>query len=73
MYIIAYKNVKKNLRRHTELNHGPIGLQPIALPLSYTSSCYPIPQTRATELAGCMLASVVFCLLSEHFINQEYK
>ena len=22
-------------RGHTELNHGPIGLQPIALPLSY--------------------------------------
>ena len=28
---------KEGVRRHTELNHGPIGLQPIALPLSYTS------------------------------------
>ena len=26
---------KKNVRGHTDLNHGPIGLQPIALPLSY--------------------------------------
>ena len=27
---------KKNIfRGHTDLNHGPIGLQPIALPLSY--------------------------------------
>ena len=25
----------KNVRGHTDLNHGPIGLQPIALPLSY--------------------------------------
>ena len=30
----------KILRGHTDLNHGPIGLQPIALPLSY------IPYTR---------------------------
>ena len=30
----------KNLRGHTDLNHGPIGLQPIALPLSYIpTSC----------------------------------
>ena len=27
---------KNGVRGHTELNHGPIGLQPIALPLSYT-------------------------------------
>ena len=26
---------KKYVRGHTDLNHGPIGLQPIALPLSY--------------------------------------
>ena len=25
-------------RGHTDLNHGPIGLQPIALPLSYIPS-----------------------------------
>jgi hypothetical protein len=26
---------EKSFRGHTDLNHGPIGLQPIALPLSY--------------------------------------
>ena len=26
---------EKRIRGHTDLNHGPIGLQPIALPLSY--------------------------------------
>ena len=31
---------QKNVRGHTDLNHGPIGLQPIALPLSY------IPKTK---------------------------
>ena len=30
----------KLCRGHTDLNHGPIGLQPIALPLSY------IPKTK---------------------------
>ena len=34
---------KKNVRGHTDLNHGPIGLQPIALPLSY------IPKTIASH------------------------
>ena len=29
---------KKEVRGHTDLNHGPIGLQPIALPLSYIPS-----------------------------------
>ena len=29
-------NSEKSFRGHTDLNHGPIGLQPIALPLSYT-------------------------------------
>ena len=32
--LFLYKQ-KKLLRGHTDLNHGPIGLQPIALPLSY--------------------------------------
>ena len=27
------------VRGHTDLNHGPIGLQPIALPLSYIPDC----------------------------------
>ena len=31
---------KKNSRGHTDLNHGPIGLQPIALPLSYIPYSY---------------------------------
>ena len=31
---------KKFRRGHTELNHGPIDLQSIALPLSYTPSAY---------------------------------
>ena len=30
---------QKNVRGHTDLNHGPIGLQPIALPLSYIPTC----------------------------------
>ena len=30
---------QKNVRGHTDLNHGPIGLQPIALPLSYIPIC----------------------------------
>ena len=34
-------NSEKSFRGHTDLNHGPIGLQPIALPLSY------IPKTAA--------------------------
>ena len=32
-------NCQKNVRGHTDLNHGPIGLQPIALPLSYIPIC----------------------------------
>ena len=31
-------NSEKSFRGHTDLNHGPIGLQPIALPLSYIPS-----------------------------------
>ena len=44
------------------MNHGPIGLQPIALPLSYTSTLAFLAQTRATVSAGCTLASVVLPL-----------
>ena len=32
---------KKYVRGHTDLNHGPIGLQPIALPLSYIPAYKP--------------------------------
>ena len=31
---------QKKFRGHTDLNHGPIGLQPIALPLSYIPDCH---------------------------------
>ena len=31
--------MEKLFRGHTDLNHGPIGLQPIALPLSYIPLC----------------------------------
>ena len=30
-------------RGHTDLNHGPIGLQPIALPLSYIPTGHNAP------------------------------
>ena len=39
-----HDSLQKYLRGHTDLNHGPIGLQPIALPLSY------IPKTDAGGL-----------------------
>ena len=32
----SFKNAKRTGRGHSDLNQGPIGLQPIALPLSYT-------------------------------------
>ena len=35
------------MRGHTDLNHGPIGLQPIALPLSY------IPWTCSVCVQEC--------------------
>ncbi len=31
--------MEKLFRGHMDLNHGPIGLQPIALPLSYIPLC----------------------------------
>ena len=44
---------KKKSRGHTDLNHGPIGLQPIALPLSY------IPTARVESKAGSYCKSVL--------------
>ena len=40
----AYKQEKQKVRAHSDLNQGPIGLQPIALPLSYrpTASEYTV-------------------------------
>ena len=34
-FFLSSSSAKGNFRGHTDLNHGPIGLQPIALPLSY--------------------------------------
>ena len=34
-FVVKSQFDKNSLRGHTDLNHGPIGLQPIALPLSY--------------------------------------
>ena len=47
------KKKKKKSRGHTDLNHGPIGLQPIALPLSY------IPTVRGESKAGSYCKSVL--------------
>ncbi len=43
----AKKVLPKIERGHTDLNHGPIGLQPIALPLSY------IPRTCSVCVQEC--------------------
>ena len=40
--------VQKITRGHTDLNHGPIGLQPIALPLSYIPSSILCPELQYT-------------------------
>ena len=38
---VEHRVTQKVFRGHTDLNHGPIGLQPIALPLSYIPKwCY---------------------------------
>ena len=44
---------RNKFRGHTDLNHGPIGLQPIALPLSY------IPTVRVESKAGSYCKSVL--------------
>ena len=63
----------KKVRGHTDLNHGPIGLQPIALPLSYIPSymfhvtqvcpeyCWSIQHmcTQITLVAVCDISSVI--------------
>ena len=61
----------KNFRGHTDLNHGPIGLQPIALPLSY------IPNTLSSSAQECPVETVScyrapwwpICLLSKYHSN----
>ena len=41
---------QKEDRGHTDLNHGPIGLQPIALPLSYIPSAGMSRQTTEPNI-----------------------
>ena len=42
------------------MNHGPIGLQPIALPLSYTSTSYLSPETFTTDPASKRTAPLLY-------------
>ena len=46
-------------RGHTDLNHGPIGLQPIALPLSYIPNMRDESKTAAYETMP-VLSSPIF-------------
>ena len=69
----AHENKTKIVRGHTDLNHGPIGLQPIALPLSYIPNCmFHVTQvcpeycwsiqhmcTQNTLVAVCDISSVI--------------
>ena len=54
----------KNLRGHTDLNHGPIGLQPIALPLSY------IPLLEVSWSNVCSILNIASQLYRQ--VNKEY-
>ena len=65
--------MSKIVRGHTDLNHGPIGLQPIALPLSYIPNymfhvtqvwpeyCWSIQHmcTQSTLVAVCDISSLI--------------
>jgi hypothetical protein len=39
LILFVFVSIMKRIRGHSDLNQGPIGLQPIALPLSYIPSC----------------------------------
>ena len=52
-------------RGHTDLNHGPIGLQPIALPLSY------IPKTIVGYVKHSTTRGKLFLL--EHLCYREHQ
>ena len=56
-------------RGHTDLNHGPIGLQPIALPLSY------IPKAVTPEQllnADAILEYLLFTeVILEHSLSND--
>ena len=59
-------NSEKSFRGHTDLNHGPIGLQPIALPLSYIPSCDSEAnkcETVKRDVLMCTLQVHSHCLL----------
>ena len=55
----------KLCRGHTDLNHGPIGLQPIALPLSY------IPKTKDWGMQRSTTRGKRFSL--EHLCFREHQ
>ena len=55
----------KLYRGHTDLNHGPIGLQPIALPLSY------IPKTIVGYVKHSTTRGKLFLL--EHLCFLEHQ
>ena len=48
-----------------DLNHGPIGLQPIALPLSYIPLCAPGNQTRVARMGILHDTTTPEALISE--------
>ena len=49
-------NSEKSFRGHTDLNHGPIGLQPIALPLSYIPTWWQSVQKRKAGSHDVMIS-----------------
>ena len=58
---------KNFYRGHTDLNHGPIGLQPIALPLSYIPKAY-WPVFRSGQHIQWLVKDPwwLFCRVSEY-------
>ena len=58
-----WKNAKK-VRAHSDLNQGPIGLQPIALPLSYRPKAY-----RFTVNYGQYYARIGFEKVLKKFVR----
>ena len=62
-------DLKKDIRGHTELNHGPIDLQSIALPLSYTPTLGKVSTFDSDELNVVnrnIFTSVPVCTLLAH-------
>ena len=65
----TFKFLKKKIYRgHTDLNHGPIGLQPIALPLSYIPNSVHQTSNLSTlvEFQGHIcLQTILYCSLGK--------